>query len=62
MNKIEWTMEDIWDIKRVLESQGNMHNMVEIHSNLELWSLTLSPTRSLGPPCLQIDVHDASDL
>jgi hypothetical protein len=62
MNKIEWTMEDIWDIKRVLESQGNMHNMVEIHSNLELWSLTSSPTRSLGPPCLQIDVHDASDL
>jgi hypothetical protein len=43
-------MEDMWDIKRVLESQGNTHNKVEIQSNSELWSLTLSPTQSLGPP------------
>jgi hypothetical protein len=34
------------DIKRVLESQGNTHNKVEIQSNSELWSLTLSPTQS----------------
>jgi hypothetical protein len=44
-------MEDMWDIKRLLESQGNMHNKVEIHFNLELWSLARSPR----PPCLQID-------
>jgi hypothetical protein len=25
-------------------------------------SLTSSPTRSLGPPCLQIDVQDTSNL
>jgi hypothetical protein len=22
----EWITEDMWDIKRVLERQGNMHN------------------------------------
>jgi hypothetical protein len=38
-------MEDMWDIKRVLESQENMHNKVEIQSNLELQSLTLSQLR-----------------
>jgi hypothetical protein len=26
----EWIMEDMWDIKRVLGSQGNMHNKVEV--------------------------------
>jgi hypothetical protein len=26
----EWIMEDMWDIKKVLEVQGNMHNMVEV--------------------------------
>jgi hypothetical protein len=26
----EWIMEDMWDIKRVLRSQGNMHNKVEV--------------------------------
>jgi hypothetical protein len=29
----EWIMEGIWDIKRVLESQGNMDNKVEVQSN-----------------------------
>jgi hypothetical protein len=55
-------MEDMWDFKRVLESQGNVHNKVEVQSNLESGSLTSSPTQSLGPPRLQIDVQDASDL
>jgi hypothetical protein len=54
-------MEDMWDIKRVLKSPGNTHK-VESQSNSELWSLTSSPTRSPGPPCLQIDAHDASNL
>jgi hypothetical protein len=55
-------MEDMWDIEKVLESQENTHNKVEIQVNSESQSLTLSPTRSPGPPCLQIDVQDASDL
>jgi hypothetical protein len=55
-------MENMQDIKKVLESQGNTHNMVEVQDNLESMSLTSSPTRSPGPPCLQIDVPDASDL
>jgi hypothetical protein len=55
-------MKNMWDIKKVLEIQGNMHNMVEIQANLESISLTLSPTQSLEPPYLQIDVQDASDL
>jgi hypothetical protein len=55
-------MGDIWDIKMVSESQGNLHNKVEIQSNLELRSLTSRPTRSPGPPCLQIDAQDMSDL
>jgi hypothetical protein len=42
-------MEDMWDIKRVLESQGSTHNKVEVQSNSESTSLTLSPTRSPGP-------------
>jgi hypothetical protein len=29
---------------------------------LDSKSLTSSPTRSLEPPCLQIDVHDVSNL
>jgi hypothetical protein len=32
-------MVDMWDIKEVLESQGNMHNKVEIV--LELYKLLL---------------------
>jgi hypothetical protein len=55
-------MEDMWDIKRVLESQENTHKKVEIQSNSELWSLTSSPTRSPGPLYLQIDTQDVSDL
>jgi hypothetical protein len=55
-------MEDMWDINRVLESQGNMPNKVEVQSNLESRSLTSSPTQSLGPPCFQIDLQDAYDL
>jgi hypothetical protein len=39
-------MEDIWDIKRVMESQGNMHNKVEVQANSESRSLTLSQTQS----------------
>jgi hypothetical protein len=55
-------MEDMWDIKKVLEIHGNTHNKVEVQANLESMSVTLSPTQSPGPPCLQIDVHDASYL
>jgi hypothetical protein len=58
----EGIMEDMWDIKRVLESQGNMHNKVEVLSNLMSRSLISSPTQSVGPPCLQIDVQDVSDV
>jgi hypothetical protein len=40
----------MWDIKKVLEIQGNTHNKVEVQSNLESnsesRSLTLSPTQS----------------
>jgi hypothetical protein len=55
-------MEDMWDIKRVLEDQGITHNKVEVQSNSESRSLTSSPTRSPGPPYLKNDVHDASNL
>jgi hypothetical protein len=53
---------DMWNIKRVLESQGDMHNKVEVQANSKSRSLTSSPTWSVGPPCLQIDVQDVSDL
>jgi hypothetical protein len=49
-------MEDMWDINKVLEIQGNMYNKVEIQANSGSKCLTLSQTRSPGPPCLQIDV------
>jgi hypothetical protein len=52
----------MWDIKRVLKSQGDTHTKLEIQYNLELQSLTSSPTQSTGPPCLIIDVHDTYDL
>jgi hypothetical protein len=55
-------MENMWDIKKVLESQGNRHNMVEVQANSKSRSLTSSPTQSLEPLCLQIDIQDASDL
>jgi hypothetical protein len=53
-------MEDKQSIKKVLESQGDMHEKVANQSNSEL--LSLSPTRSPGPHCIQIDVHIAYDL
>jgi hypothetical protein len=53
-------MEDKRSIKKVLESQGDVHEKVADQSNLELSSL--SPTRSLGLPRIQIDVQIAYDL
>jgi hypothetical protein len=55
-------MEDMWDIRKVLEIQGNMHNKMEVQANLESRSLTSSKTQSLRPSYLQINVQDASDL
>jgi hypothetical protein len=55
-------MEDLWEIKRMLESQGDAHAKVEIQSKSEFQSLTVSPSRGAGPPCLQIDAHDMYDL
>jgi hypothetical protein len=55
-------MENMWDIKKVLESQGNTHNMVEVQANLESRSLTSSPTQSPEPPYLEINIHGASNL
>jgi hypothetical protein len=57
-----WIMEDMWDIRRVLESQRNMHNKVDVQANPESRSLTSSPTQSPGQPCLEIDILDVSDL
>jgi hypothetical protein len=53
-------MKDKRNIKKVLESQGDMHEKVVNQSNYEL--LSLSPTQSTGPPCIQIDVQIAYDL
>jgi hypothetical protein len=53
-------MEDKWSIKKVLESQGDVHEKVANQSNSEL--LSSSPTRSPGPPHIQIDVQIAYDL
>jgi hypothetical protein len=53
-------MEVKWSIKKVLESQGDVHEKVANQSNSELPSLSL--TRSLGPPHIQIDVQIAYDL
>jgi hypothetical protein len=44
----------------VLESQGDVHEKVANQSNLEL--PTSRPTRSPGPPRIQIDVQIAYDL
>jgi hypothetical protein len=52
----------VWDTKNVLETQGDVHNKVEIQPNSELKSLTSSPIQSPGPPCIQIDAQDAYDL
>jgi hypothetical protein len=43
-------MEDKHDIKKVLESQGYMHEKVANQSNSEL--LSSSPTLSPEPPCI----------
>jgi hypothetical protein len=53
-------MEDKRNIKKVLKSQGDVHEKVANQSNLEL--LSSSPTRSPGPPHLQINVQIASGL
>jgi hypothetical protein len=52
-------MEDKWSIKKVLESQEDVHEKVVNQSNSEL--LSSSPTRSQGPPRIQIDVQVAYD-
>jgi hypothetical protein len=44
----------------VLESQGDVHEKLVNHSNSEL--LSSSPTRSTGPPHIQIDIQIAYDL
>jgi hypothetical protein len=53
-------MEDKRSIKKVLESQGDVHDKVANQSNSEL--LSSSPTRSPGPPRIQIDVQIAYNL
>jgi hypothetical protein len=53
-------MEDKRSIKKVLESQGDVHEKVANQSNSELPSS--SPTRSSRPPRIQIDVQIAYDL
>jgi hypothetical protein len=53
-------MEDKQSINKVLESQGDVHEKVAIQSNSELPSS--SPTRSPGPPHIQIDVQIVYDL
>jgi hypothetical protein len=53
-------MEDKWSIKKVLESQVDVHKKVANQSNLELPSS--SPTRSRGLPHIQNDVQIAYDL
>jgi hypothetical protein len=55
-------MENMQDIKKVLESQGNTYNVVDVQANSEYRSLSSSLTQSPRPPCLQIDIQDASDL
>jgi hypothetical protein len=53
-------MEDKRNIKKVPESQGDVHEKVANQSNSKLPSS--SPTRSPGPPCIQIDIQIAYDL
>jgi hypothetical protein len=56
----ERTMEDKRSIKKVMKSQGDVHEKVTNQSNSELPSS--SPTRSIGPHRIQIDVQIAYDL
>jgi hypothetical protein len=53
-------MEDKRSIKKVLEGQGDVHEKVANQSNSELPSS--SPTRSPGPPHIQIDIQIVYDL
>jgi hypothetical protein len=53
-------MEDKQSIKKVLESQGDVHEKVANQCNSELPSS--SSTRSPVPPRIQIDVQIAYDL
>jgi hypothetical protein len=53
-------MEDKRSIKKVLKRQGDVHEKVANQSNSEL--LSSSPTRSLVPPHIQINVQIAYDL
>jgi hypothetical protein len=53
-------MEDKRSIKKVLESQEDVHEKVANQSNSELQSS--SPTQSPGPARIQIDVQIAYDL
>jgi hypothetical protein len=53
-------MEDKRIIKKVLESQGDVHEKVASQSNSELPSL--SPDQSPGPPRIHIDVQIAYNL
>jgi hypothetical protein len=53
-------MEDKQSIKKVLESQEDVHKKVANQSNSEL--LSSSPTRSPGPHRIQIDVQIACNL
>jgi hypothetical protein len=53
-------MENKGSINKVLESQGDVHEKVANQSNSKLPSS--SPTRSPGPPRIQIDVQTAYDL
>jgi hypothetical protein len=53
-------MEDKRSIKKVMKSQGDVHEKVTNQSNSELPSS--SPTRSIGPHRIQIDVQIAYDL
>jgi hypothetical protein len=53
-------MEDKWSIKKVLESQGDMHEKVVNQSDSKL--LSPSPTQSPGPPRIQIAVQITYDL
>jgi hypothetical protein len=53
-------MEDKQSIKKVLQSQGDVHEKVANQYNSEM--LSLSRTQSPGPPHIQIDVQIAYDL
>jgi hypothetical protein len=53
-------MEDKRSIKKVLESQGDVHEKVANQSNSELPSS--SPTESPEPPPIQIDIQIANHL